>query len=181
MGDTPQEKQSEYNRTYYKKKRGAISEARKKRYQTDPEYRERMKRTALMRKRKLAEERAKAKKNQPKPKHGLPKPTEFMIPVGNSNRKVKMYSVGQLARRLDRQTQTLRLWEAKGVIPEAMYRSEGNVRLYTEFQVRQLSKAYTKAVREYGSLATTRIASTSFPEDAKRIWRDFPLGIDPDE
>ena len=56
MGDTPQEKQSEYNRTYYKKKRGAISEARKKRYQTDPEYRERMKRTALMRKRKLAEE-----------------------------------------------------------------------------------------------------------------------------
>lgn len=49
--------------------------------------------------------------------------------------KRTMFTTGDLARRLDRQDQTIRKWERQGIIPKTPFRSKTNRRLYTEEQV----------------------------------------------
>lgn len=46
-----------------------------------------------------------------------------------------MFTIGELAQRLDRQRQTLRKWEKQGIIPQAIYRSGADRRLYTKNQI----------------------------------------------
>ena len=51
---------------------------------------------------------------------------------------LEMFTIGELAQRLDRQLQTLRKWEKLGIIPQATYRSGTNRRLYTENQIKAI-------------------------------------------
>jgi hypothetical protein len=48
---------------------------------------------------------------------------------------IELYTIGELADRLDRQRQTLRKWEKQGIIPQATYRSGSNRRLYSLNQI----------------------------------------------
>lgn len=50
-------------------------------------------------------------------------------------KELEMFTIGELAQRLDRQRQTLRKWENNGIIPQATYRSGANRRLYTKNQI----------------------------------------------
>lgn len=50
-------------------------------------------------------------------------------------KELEMFTIGELAQRLDRQRQTLRKWENNGIIPQAIYRSGANRRLYTKNQI----------------------------------------------
>lgn len=58
---------------------------------------------------------------------------------------LEMFTIGELATRLDRQLQTLRKWEKLGIIPQATYRSGTNRRLYTTNQI----EAIVDCVRRY--------------------------------
>lgn len=51
-----------------------------------------------------------------------------------NGKDVELYTIGELADRLDRQRQTLRKWERDGIIPQALFRSKTNRRLYTKAQ-----------------------------------------------
>lgn len=170
------EKQSEYNSRYYLKNKERIREIRKKRYQEDVEYRERIKEQSKIRKSNEIAER-KALNGGKTPRRGLAPATEFLITVGNEDRTVLMIASGQLAASLGRKPQTIRLWETKGIIPKAMYRSTKGDRLYTEFQAKQILAIYQKAIQEFGKLAATRIATTNFPSEVKALWKEYPQGV----
>ena len=61
----------------------------------------------------------------------MAKPKTYVI----NNVELEMFTIGDLAQRLDRQRQTLRKWEKQGLIPQAIYRSGANRRLYTKNQI----------------------------------------------
>lgn len=47
----------------------------------------------------------------------------------------KMYGIGVLAKRLRRQSVTIRIWEKEGIIPKSEFRDKHGRRLYTQEQV----------------------------------------------
>lgn len=52
-----------------------------------------------------------------------------------NGKKLDLYTVGELANRVDRKPQTIRGWERRGVIPPARYKAKTGMRLYTEKQI----------------------------------------------
>jgi len=164
-----------YNARYYSENREALLEKKRTRYQEDPEYRERILTAARERKRILSEERKKEKALN----KGKEKPLWFSLEIGGEEIPVKMFTSGQLSKRLGRKSQTVRVWEKRGLIPEAIYRSAAKDRLYTEFQVNLILQAYDRAEEEFGEKAVThRISSTSFFGAVRKIWEDYPNGIE---
>lgn len=59
-------------------------------------------------------------------------------------KELEMFTIGELAFRLDRQRQTLRKWENNGIIPQAIYRSGANRRLYTKGQIEAIVDCVNK-------------------------------------
>lgn len=57
---------------------------------------------------------------------------------------VKMYYVGTLARRLNRCTESVRLWERKGVIPRSWFTDKFGKRLYTEEMISEIVRCAEK-------------------------------------
>lgn len=177
MGDDP--KETEYQESYYQKKRADILARRKERYASDPEYRVKALQRAA--EQKLRRKKAKAKEaptRETKIKGVLPAKT-FEVNVGGAAIQVSMMSGGQLARRLGKSIQTIRMWEKKGILPAAMYRDpKSNARLYTEDQVEALVVAMKEASKADGAMVVReRIASSSFPKRAKDIWERWPVGV----
>jgi hypothetical protein len=182
------EKAREYNQTYYQKHKDRLKEKRRRRYDTDPEYRKAIKRyaqTARINK-KLRREAEYARLGKKAPgRGGALKIADYKIMVGDKEVIVKMYPVGYLAQQLGRKVQTIRNWERKGLFPRALYRSPGGLagnRLYTEFQMEKIMSAYRKAYKVDGAKKVkTRIGQTIFPDLIRKLWKDYPLGIDPME
>lgn len=85
---------------------------------------------------------------------------------------VEMFLMGALALALNRKPVTLRLWERKGYLPTARYRTPSNgapagKRLYTRAQVEGLRGI----AREEGLLTAQKSpANTQFPVRAKRLF-----------
>ena len=55
------------------------------------------------------------------------------------NRSKRIYKIGELTKELDRSANTIKRWEARGVIPKARRDSRG-WRCYTEDEVKELIK-----------------------------------------
>ena len=169
------EEGSSYHAKYYAENKSKLLAAKKKRYEEDPEYREKIKARAREAKRRQVEERRKEREKN----KGKEIPTYFKVMLGDNEISVRMYTAGQLAKRLGRKTQTMRVWERKGIIPEALYRNASKDRLYTELQVRLIVKAYDRAEREFGEVAVSnRIGQTNFSDLVFKIWEEYPLGIE---
>lgn len=88
-------------------------------------------------------------------------------------RETEFYTVGSLAKALQREVVTLRKWEQKGYLPAAQYRAPGKKakqdRLYTREQIEGLAKI----LQEEGLLLARkkmRIDQTNFPERAHRLF-----------
>lgn len=79
----------------------------------------------------------------------------------------KLYTIGELCRRLDRQRQTIRKWERYGYIPSAQYRSKTNRRLYTEAQI----NAIVRVVEKYGIKQGVAVPD-GFREDMFRAFKE---------
>lgn len=178
MADDTKDKVTAYNREYYQKHKEEIKARRKEKYKTDPVYREILKRRSIERKRQM--------KRPPKRKRESFK--FFTIDVGGKEVTVKMYTITQLAKAMGRQVKTIRVWEKRGIFPAALYRSSGGasgIRLYTEFQIKMIIRIFRKTLIEEGEkgpeMMAHRIGQTKFPERIKKLWLDYPLGIDPND
>lgn len=166
-----------YQKQYYLENRERLLLKKADRYRKNPEYREAALRRSRERKQILKEEREKKRELHGR-RRGPVKPKPFDVKMGSVMLEVVMMSGGQLAKRLGRKTQAIRVWEQKGILPEAMYRDpRTGARLYTEDQVKALVAAYQKAVDGFGRFAETRISRTSFPADAQEIWRRWSTGV----
>lgn len=70
----------------------------------------------------------------------MSKGKEYII----DGKTLELFTIGELASRLDRQRQTLRKWERDGVIPQAVFRSGSNRRLYTRNQIEVIVRCVKK-------------------------------------
>lgn len=52
-----------------------------------------------------------------------------------NGKKVRLYYIGTLAKRLNRTTTTIRIWESSGIIPESWFKDKFGKRLYTQEQI----------------------------------------------
>ncbi len=75
------------------------------------------------------------------------------------------YTIGEVARRVNRSHLTIRKWERDGVIPPATFRTESNRRLYSEKQVMLLESLIKKYKMRQG-----RGIPDGFKEE---IWAEF--------
>ncbi len=131
---------SAYNREYYLKNRAKIARRKNYRYQNDDSYRE-----AILERRseQRAQEKEQRRKKATVPRTQRP-PKKMKVTLTTGEKVVvDMYTLGQLAHVLGLSTQTLRKWEANGVLPSSTYRSKGGHRLYTGAEVDVLLNAYS--------------------------------------
>lgn len=133
---------SKYMREYYRKNKERIAEAKKRRYENDPEYREEIKQRRKMQYEKQKVARAKKKLKSGSPGNG-PKEMNVLTESGRTVR-AKMFLRGQLAERMELSARTLQKWEVEGVLPECAYRTKAGWRLYTEDQVEVAVRVYQK-------------------------------------
>lgn len=60
-------------------------------------------------------------------------------------KKVTFYTIGEFANMIERDSQTIRKWEYKGVLPPTVFKRRTGVRIYPEalvMQVKKLTKKY---------------------------------------
>ena len=128
---------------WYEENKESLAERRRKRYETDEEYRQKR----ILEARRfywLKKRRAVSVKNRLDfDALGLKPDIVMDVKITNENDirhglviSVPMYYPRSLAKVLGRTVQTIRLWSLQNRIPEATYRSPQNYRLFTEDQMR---------------------------------------------
>lgn len=135
------EKSSKSNfQAWYAKNKESLSEKRKKRYEEDKEYREKVKAAA----RKRWQEQRKARGGgEPRTRGGN---SPRVLPVGGQD--VLVYGVSEYAKRVDRDVQTISAWEERGIVPSPTVIDELGRRWYSEphmDMVADVSKRFRKA------------------------------------
>lgn len=110
-----------YFKGYYAEKKDEILENRKKRYNEDSEYREKV----LQSSRDYREEQRK------EPRVKTPRYQKPLVGTAPDGREIQLFSVGALAMFLGRSVQAINHWEKNGLIPRTPYRDERQFRFYT--------------------------------------------------
>jgi len=143
----------------------ALKDRRKKRYASDPIYRERALKWSrdFKAKRRLETKRVVAKKP------AASSPAWKKIEVEVDGVMIAMFTLGALARILGKGLSTLRMWEGKGVLPQTPYRSERGDRLYTYDQVNDIRNQLVKDGRVHHTFVKPRLAK---PKTITKMVRD---------
>lgn len=153
-----------YNQDYYDKNRAAISDRRKGKYQSDPEYAERARERAKLRRMKLKIDRQTERLKTGSPlraKGGGPrKPVSVVMSDG---RVVLGYTVGEVARRIGKTYFTLKKWRQLGVLPESPLKTDAGHGLYTVEMINVLKSAVAKRMMVSSS-------DTTFTEEVRDGW-----------
>jgi hypothetical protein len=121
------EAQREYNRMYYRRRKEEIAKNRKKKYWSDPSYRNQLRADA---RRRYEEE---TKDRDPR--------------IGYTIKKVnnrELYTITYAAQVTNRTEDTIRSWEKTGDIPLSTYTDSRGWRLYTAHQINLLATAFQK-------------------------------------
>ena len=100
-----------------------LSRKRKKRYKTDPKYRNTVKRRAT----KYYEDNK-----------GLPVDRKVFKSKGSN-----FYSIGKVATVINRNIQTIRTYHTNGIIPKTTHTDPRGWRLYTEHQINLLKRVFS--------------------------------------
>jgi predicted transcriptional regulator len=88
-------------------------------------------------------------------------------------REVVMYSIGELAKELGRESQTIRKWEQAGIIPPTRFRDKTNKRLYPQEIVEGLKRiSEEEDITQGVSFTTTDFKKRAF-ELFKRVEADL--------
>jgi hypothetical protein len=174
-------KQQDYFREWYDLNRDYISAKRKKRYATDPAYREK----CLEATRKYAAERAERRRLARLARAHDPTPmVRDLTPVGRTisirtpegkTVKVLAYRVGEIKRRLQRSRASITNWLKHGILPQARYMTPGSgFRLYTQPEVECIVQTYTE-------VGMHTMVPGSIQEMRRLIaarWKLLPQGLD---
>lgn len=126
-------KNKQYQREHYLKNRDKISEAKKERYRTDPNYRKSAQKRALERYHATREGKQRGKRgyNHPKVAHV-------------DGQDVIVHSVKAFADQANRNVQTIRSWEEKRVIPPPTFTDARNRRWYSDAHIARVVRAVSK-------------------------------------
>lgn len=122
--------EKQYFQTYYVEHRDQISQKRRQRYQTDPAYREEVKRRAMARYEELRQKKLKEQSKNPREPEvrGFNRPRVMQV----AGQDVLVHCVSAFAERVGRDVQTITAWEQNGIIPKPTVVDEMGRRWYSE-------------------------------------------------
>lgn len=129
MGDETIRDRGSYQVEYYLKNKDKLREYRRKKYESDPDY----KKGILVRAKKRRVEK-KIERDALRIAGLLPvrKKTELAIVYMNiNNKRVRMYRFRELAKYIGKSMHTLNSWSTKGVFPKTPYTTLRGDRLYS--------------------------------------------------
>lgn len=173
--DQKRQKSASY-RMWYDANKARVSAQRKARYENDPEYRE-----SILANRKKQREQEKHDRSRRDVKGNVlanRKLKQFKVSHEEYGSTVtQFYSIGQMAKKLNLAVATMRKWEREGVIPEAMYRSEGGHRLYTIDQVTIIHEVYEKYLTSTIAQKTHWKLSAEFRAELSDRLGELVLGV----
>lgn len=92
------------------------------------------------------------------------KRAKVTLPNGNS---VELYSIGELAFRLGRATDTVRKWEIGGIIPPTCFHDRNGCRMYTLEQINLIVDTAT----ECRILQGRYLSVSGFPKKLAERWK----------
>lgn len=116
-----------YHIKYYEENKRSISNIRKMRYRTDPEYREKIKRKAR--------DRYNKKYRSPNKKLG------YTVKVVDGK---PVFTIKYVLAVINKSRDFLEVWEDRGIIPKSTYTDTRGWRLYTQHQIDLLDYAIGK-------------------------------------
>ena len=173
--DKARKKSASY-RQWYEANKERVAAQRKARYENDPEYRER-----ILANRRKQREKEKHERSRREVKGNVlenRRIKQFQVNHDELGSVVtQFYSIGQMAKRLNLAVPTMRKWEREGVIPEAMYRSNGGHRLYTVDQVNTISEVYEKHLSYTIAQKTHWKLSDEFRAELNERLSELVLGV----
>lgn len=112
----------DYFQGYYEENRDGINRKRKRRYHSDPEYKESV----------LNSSQRYRDKHRTAPKIRLPRYSLPSVEKAGDGSEIKLFSVGAFATFLNRSVQAITHWEKGGVLPQTPYRDSRGHRFYTK-------------------------------------------------
>lgn len=166
---------TEWNyKEWYAEHKKEISDKRKKRYQEDPDYKQKV----LDQNRKYREEKAKETASIPKPRVRIPrhrKPVTMTIAIGGSMVTKQLVHIGTFSRAIGRSVPTIHQWERMRVIPRTPF-----VLVGANKQERLYSAEMIKVVRDVLEKRNGQVsvADSSFYKDIYDGWK--AIGVDAD-
>lgn len=123
-------------KSWYEKSGSALNERRRRKYSSDPSYKERVrevnKKARLKKAKRIAVEKASEKKARKLP---VSTPPFRVIEVGSKQNTESLVTIGALAKALGVSVITIRFWERKGLIPKTPFRTKKGDRLYSPKQI----------------------------------------------
>lgn len=171
-------------REWYERNGDRLNEKRKSRYQTDPDYRQRVLQTnqeSRAKRKKVALKQKRKRRERPV----VAEPRWKVVELEIGGVLERLYSIGAVAESLGCSIQAIRLWERQGHIPKTEIRTgngKNGDRLYTQAMVEQLrgiltaqGRLNTSANKERPSVRSlTRYVS--FPDSSTREVQLFLIG-----
>lgn len=122
---------------WYEKNRKRVNELRRKRYDSDPEYRNKAIVSSKVSREKSKDKRIKERQERrAASKVGvIPSGWKVITVQGDDGKEIKAVTIGALAKICGVSVKALRLWESQGVFPTTPLRSKRGDRLYTEAMI----------------------------------------------
>jgi hypothetical protein len=125
-------------KAWYEKNKEKLSEKRRKRYEEDKKYREKV----LAQNKAYRDKKAAEEGERPKPKVRIPKhrrPVSLPIKINGEIVVTQLVHIGAFARAIRRSVPTIHQWERSGLLPKTPYYLKGKnkqERLYTSEMIR---------------------------------------------
>lgn len=138
-------KAPDYFKEWYDENREDLNARRREKYAQDPEYRAKVQqwnRDARARRRKDEEKEDRRTRRAVKIR---PSGQWKTVEVEVDGVKVRMFTIGALAKAIGKGISTIRVWERTGVLPETPHRSNKGDRLYTLEMVEAIQKSLKRA------------------------------------
>jgi len=133
---------NDYYQRYYDANKNKLNDARRRRYERDSAYRQKVLEWSQNYREKKRDEREPAEPRAPR----FETPLEGKL---RGNASIKLYSVGYVSKALGRSIQSLTHWERKGIIPPTPFKDARGFRYYTEPMIESIKSATCARRRQF--------------------------------
>jgi len=155
---------SEYYQKYYEENRELINQRRREKYAQDKDYAQTvLDRGEAHRLRKMAQHKSGVSLTEGRPR----KPVTVKV----QGRDLAAYSIGHLAREINRQKSTINHWTQHGMMPVTPIRGNGGTRLYTE----GMMMVVNSAVQSRGEISQK---DETFRQEIVEGWAELGIVVD---
>lgn len=143
MENEQKEKKAWTYKDWYSAHAKELSERRRARYESDPEYKKKI----LEQNRLYREKKAREDSARPKPMIRVPKrrkPVIGIVPINGKQTPVQLVHIGAFARAIQRSVPTIHQWERNGLLPRTPFFVDSKnkqERLYTSDMIGVVKKA----------------------------------------